>query len=152
MEIDLTNEVSAQPVRGPHDKYRRRIVTAAALVVGLVVGSVVGATLGERGARDGPVLLAGADLAGSSQAVELRWSLANFSSAPARVGSVLVNGKPTAIDSPEIGGKSIAEFTTPLQCGEPDPPQFTITVADGDEESQELGYLVDKTDWERLCR
>jgi hypothetical protein len=82
----------------------------------------------------------------------LRWSLANFSSAAARVDSVLVDGGPAAIGSPSIEGKAVVEFTTPLRCSDAGPPQFSIVVIDGDGQKQELGYLVDQADWRRLCK
>ena len=152
MEIDLTPEVSGRRSSRSRDKYRHRIIVVAALMIGLVAGSVVGMAFGEKSADGGTVVFAGADLVEANRGVMLHWSLANFSSAAARVDSVRVDGGPATIGSPSIGGKAVAEFTTPLRCGDTGPPQFSIVVIDGDGQKQELGYLVDQAGWRRLCR
>ena len=151
MQIDLTPEASAQDTDALHDRHRRWIITAAALLIGLAVGGGAGVTLGTRSAGSGQVALASTNLVATGDVVELHWTLANFSAKPARAMSVLVNAKPVALVSSEAPGKSITEFVTPLECGAADPPQFSISITDGGGEVQDLGYLVNKGDWERAC-
>jgi len=152
VEIDLTREVSGRRPSPSRDKYRYRIIVVAALMIGLAAGGLVGVAFGEKSAGGGVVVFTGADLVRANRVVMLHWSLANFSSAAARVDSVLVDGDPAAVGSPGIAGKAVAEFTTPLRCSDASPPQFSIVVIDGDDQKQELGYLVDQADWGRLCK
>lgn len=150
MEIDLTDEVSGQRGDLPRDKYGRGIVVAAALMTGLVVGGTAGVAIGKKIEQGGLVTLSHAALTGANRKVWLQWSLANFSPKDAQVKSVLVNEAPVAIESPTIAGRTITEFTTALGCGA-GAPQLTITWTDGDGQKSGLGYLVDKSDWARLC-
>ena len=150
MEIDLMHEVSGSRIDARQDQYRRRIITAAALVIGLVVGGIVGVTIGKRSDQGGSVELAHAALEGTTRQAVLQWSLANFGSEDARVSSVLVDDVPAVVESPIVFGGSITEFTTALRCGG-GAPQLTITWTDGDGRGSGLGYLVNKGDWARLC-
>jgi hypothetical protein len=152
VEIDLTPEVSGRRSSPTRDKYRHRIIVVAALMIGLVAGGLVGVAFGQKSAGRGAVVFTGADLVEANRVVMLHWRLANFSTSAARVNSVRVDGGPAAIGSPSVAGKAVAEFTTPLRCGDTGPPQFSIVVIDGDGQKQELGYLVDQAEWRRLCK
>jgi len=150
VEIDLTHEVLGRRTDAPHDKYRRHIITAVTLVIGLVVGGVAGVTMRQKKDEIGSVLLASVSLAGTNLRPVLQWSLANFGSRDAQVQSVLVDEVRAVMESPTIRGRSITRFTTPLHCGNRD-PQLAITVIGSDGQSHEMGYLVNKADWTRLC-
>ena len=151
MEIDITKEVSGPGPSASHDKHRGLIIVVAALVIGLLGGGFVGAAVSKQEDTSGAVVLTGADLQTTNRAVMLRWSMANFSSAVATVDSALIDGRPAEFGPPDIPGKSVAEFTTPLQCDNADPPQLSIVVILGNGQRNEVGHLVDRTEWKRLC-
>ncbi|MCO8275921.1 hypothetical protein M1L60_35615 [Actinoplanes sp. TRM 88003] len=149
MEIDLTKEVSGRRPSATHARHR---LVVAALVVGLAGGGFLGAAAvaEPEDAGGGAVVFTGADLRIAGRVVVLRWSMANFSSAVATVDSALIDGRPAEFGPPDIPGKSVAEFTTPLRCGG-DPPQLNVVVSHGDGQRDEVGYLVDRPEWNRLC-
>jgi hypothetical protein len=152
VEIDLTHEVSERGPSASQDKHRYRIFVVAALTIGLVVGGLAGAAMTRQRSSGGAVVFTGARLVEVNRVVTLRWSLANLSSVDARVDSVLVHGEKAMVGPSDISAKSVTEFTTPLQCGNTAPPQLSIVIDNGEEKKSEIGYLVDRSEWNRLCR
>lgn len=155
MEIDLTPEVAGQPptpslLTAPR-RYRRTM--AVALTAGLVTGGGLGVSYGRTThAPDGRVVLTHARLATVQHTVVLRWGLANFGAAPARVQSVLVDGTPAAVEAPDVAAATITDFTTPVRCNETMPPQLAVTVELDGDETTELGYLPDAAEWATACQ